>query len=89
MSPLARPDMGRPGALGRCSTHRRARLAEPRADLAEQIATERLAQESRAYVDGDDTAPPLPRTPRRRGTCPDCVRTLAAAAAAYLNGDNQ
>ncbi|GAA4576896.1 hypothetical protein GCM10023176_49330 [Micromonospora coerulea] len=87
MPPLARPDMAGAGALGRCSTHRRPLLREPAGDLAEQIETDRLAAESRALL-ADDTAPVLPRPSKRRGTCPDCTRTLAAAAVAYVNGDD-
>lgn len=87
MSPLARPDMGRPGALGTCRTHRRPLLAEPRAELAEQIATERLAEDSRTLL-GTVGPSPLPRPSRRRGYCPDCVQAVALAAVAYLNGDD-
>ncbi|MFC3500826.1 hypothetical protein ACFOOK_07580 [Micromonospora krabiensis] len=89
MSPLARPDMAGAGALGRCRTHRRPLMAEPAAPLDEQIATERLARESLAYLDGNPGPSPLPRSPRRKGTCPDCVTAVAVAAAAYLHGDDQ
>jgi len=84
MSPLARPDVTGAGTLGRCRIHRRPLLPERPADLAEQIATERLAADC-----GEPGPSPLPRPSRRRGNCPDCTTALAAAAWAYLNGDDE
>lgn len=85
MSPLALGST--PGTLGRCSKHRRVLVRRKPASLAEQVATERAAEDARQYLGGEPAALPVPRqSPRRRGDCPRCLDEIAAAAVAYLNG---
>lgn len=89
MSPL---NFGQPtpGAYGRCRKHGRDLVRRPRADLAEQIATERAAADAMQYLDplsrGFGRALALPRqSSRRRGDCPQCITETATAAVAYLD----
>lgn len=86
MSPL---NFGQPtpGMYGRCRAHGRDLVRRPRAALAEQVATERLAADSVQYLDGEPATPPIPtQSARRRGDCPQCIAETATGAVAYLNG---
>ncbi|MEV0898363.1 hypothetical protein [Actinoplanes sp. NPDC049802] len=92
MSPLAFGAAS--GSLGTCRTHGRPLVRRMRGDLAEQVATERAAEDSRRWLaeeDGEQPAEsvPIPRqSARRRGDCPKCLAEIGAAALAYLNGED-
>jgi hypothetical protein len=88
VSPLAWE--GAPGALGRCHIHRRPLVRRAPENRAERAATEHRAEEARAFLGEDVGRPPIPtQSPRRTGNCPQCTDEIAAAAWAYLNGDEE
>lgn len=83
----------RPGTLGKCRRHNEILLPRKREDLAERIATEQAAEESRARLAAEGLPMPadsaaLRRARKKPGYCPKCVAEEAAAAVAYLHGAN-
>ncbi|SCG60255.1 hypothetical protein [Micromonospora inositola] len=83
MSPLARPDMATPGALGKCRIHRRPLIPSRVTDL-EHLAADLVARQARSYLEQwGEPAPEPARSKRKaapRGYCPGCADDAAEAA---------